>query len=291
MTNDFKFKVSVVIPSYNNYESFERTINSVLIQDYDDYEVVVTDDSSNDEIQNLINSLNNPKISYFKNPDRLGVPENWNLGLSKANGEYIKILHHDDWFMDEYSLGKFVKLLDENSDCDFGYSKSVDVDTVSGKIKKRKAEKYVNKLKKECFELFLNNRIGAPSVTIFRNKKHIFFDQNLTWVVDIDFYLQWLNITQNIAFACEDLINIGISPSQVTNACLNHKEVEIYEQFYLYDKYKEFLKDSKYLNSLKKMLKRFDVKDLDSLKAIVPSNIEIPEEMFSKVFSRQYRLF
>lgn len=282
MNEDFLVKVSIIIPSYNNSESFKRTITSVINQDYNDYEIIVTDDSNNDDIQNLVDELNHPKIRYFKNLIPLGVPENWNEGLKKASGEYIKIIHHDDWFENKDSLRKFIDLLDKNPDSDFGYSKSVNVDLETCKIKKRKAEKYVKQLSEDCFELFFNNRIGAPSVTIFRNGKNIFFDKNLTWVVDVDFYIQWLLKNKNIAFINEILINIGISHSQVSNSCLNNGTIEISEQLYLYNKYKEFLKDPKYKKPLKRMIKQFKIENLASLKDIIPPNIELPQELFKR---------
>jgi len=284
--SDFSVKVSIAIPAYNNLESFKRALDSILIQKFQDYEVVVTDDSNNDNIKNYLAELNNPKVKYFKNPTALGAPENWNEAIRKSNGEYIKILHHDDWFTHEHSLEKFVKLLDKHPESDFGYAKSVDVDIETGKIKTRNAEKYVERLKKNCFELFLTNRIGAPSVTIFRNGKNLFFDKNLKWVVDMDFYIQCLINNSNLAFANEVLINIGISSTQVTKICENNQNIEIFEQFYLYDKYKNYLQDKKYQKELSKLIKKFKIKDINILKDILSDGIEIPEKISKNLSKR-----
>ena len=281
--SDFSVKVSIAIPAYNNLESFKRALDSIFIQKFQDYEVVVTDDSSNDDIKDFLAVLNHPKVKYFKNPTPLGAPENWNEAIRQASGEYIKILHHDDWFSQEDSLEKFVKLMDKHPESDFGYAKSVDIDVETGKIKTRKAEKYFKRLKKNCFELFLTNRIGAPSVTIFRNRKGLFFDKNLKWVVDMDFYLDCLIKNSNLAFANEVLINIGISNTQVTKSCVDNKEVEIFEQFYLYDKYKEYLQDKKYQKELSKLIKKFKIKDINILKDILSDDIEIPETISKKL--------
>jgi len=287
MNKIFDVKVSITIPTYNNFKSFKRALNSVLVQKFDDYEVIVTDDSKNDDVKKFVESLNIPKIKYFKNPTPLGSPKNWNEGIKKASGEYIKILHHDDWLADENSLEKFVKLLDENPKSDFGYSKSVNFETETGKIKTRRAEKYVEKLEDDCFELFLTNRIGAPSVIIFRNGNNFFFDENLKWVVDIDFYIQCLLKNNNIAFLNEVLVNIGISKTQVSKTCTNNQSVEIFEQFYLYDKYKMYLKDEKHQEELIKLTKNFKIEDLESLKKIVPDEIEIPEKIIKYFFKKR----
>ena len=125
--------------------------------------------------------------------------------------------------------------------------------------------------------LFLSNRIGAPSVTIFRNKQEYLFDKNLKWVVDIDFYINALTQNNNIAFIKDNLVIIGLSESQITKSCQNNRETEIYEYFYLYKKYQKYLKDEKYQKELIKILKKFKIRSLDELKKILPADIEIPE--------------
>jgi len=287
MKKNFDVKVSITIPTYNNFNSFKRALNSVLVQNFQDYEVIITDDSDNDDIRIFVDKLNIPKIKYFKNPIPLGSPGNWNEGIKKATGEYIKILHHDDWLADENSLKKFVKLLDENPQSDFGYSKSVNFETETGNVRSRKAEKYVEQLENDCFELFLTNRIGAPSVVIFRNNNGFLFDEALTWVVDIDFYIMCLLKNKNIAFQNEVLVNIGISKTQVSKTCENNRDIEIFEQFYLYDKYKAYLSDEKHQEELIKLTKNFKIKDLESLKKIVPNNIEIPEKIINHLSKRK----
>lgn len=290
MNGNFCAKVSIIIPSYNNFESFKRVLNSVLSQKFQDWEVIITDDSDNDEIKNFLAKLEMPKIKYYKNETRLGSPENWNEGIRKANGEYIKILHHDDWLADANSLEKFVKLLDEKPLCDFGYAKSVNVDTETGEIKSRKAEKYVARLQKDPFELFLSNRIGAPSVAIFRNgkplNKSLFFDTNLKWVVDIDFYLQCLTQNNNIAFLNEVLINIGISKTQITKTCQNDEKIRLFEQLYLYNKYKSRLQENKYQKSLISLVEDLNIRDLEQLESLLPQPMEIPEKIV-KHFSKR----
>lgn len=226
-------KISIVIPTYNNFESFKRTFDSVLSQFYQDYEILITDDSTQDDIYNFITSVNLIKVKYFRNSPALGVPENWNEGIRRASGEYIKILHHDDWFASRDALGKFVMLLDENPQSDFGYSKSVDVDIYSGKCKHRKAERYVESIKENFSELIYHNRIGAPSVTVFRKNSNIYFDQKLKWLVDVDFYIQAIIRNKNLSFLNEELVKIGIHEDRLTNYCDKMIGLEEKEQAYL----------------------------------------------------------
>ena len=91
-------KVSICIPTYNQVEYLKKCIQSILAQDYLDYEIVISDDSTNDTVKSYIDSLNlNQKISYYRNSPSLGTPENWNHAISKAKGKYIKVLHSNRW--------------------------------------------------------------------------------------------------------------------------------------------------------------------------------------------------
>ena len=92
---------------------------------------------------------------------------------------------------------------------------------------------------------------------------------------------------KNIAFQNEVLVNIGISKTQVSKTCENNRDIEIFEQFYLYDKYKAYLSDEKHQEELIKLTKNFKIKDLESLKKIVPNNIEIPEKIINHLSKRK----
>lgn len=284
---NFKVKVSVTIPTYNDLESFKRTLDSVLHQTFQDFEIIITDDSENNDIKIHTELLKDNRIKYFKNAHNLGAPKNWNEGIKQAQGEYIKILHHDDWLADEKSLQKLVELMDKNPQCDFGYAKSVDFNLETKKIKVRKAEKYVSKIEKNPFELYLCNRIGSPSVVIFKNVNNLLFDENLKWLVDVDFYINALMKNNKIAFLNEILVNIGISQKQLTKSCQNNKNIEIYELFYLFNKYKENLNCEKYYSKLTKALKRFQICCLEKLKEIIPQEFEIPEKIVNKLSKRK----
>lgn len=233
-------KISILIPTYNNKESFLRTFNSVLMQDYQDYEIIITDDSTTNAIENIVKKFDCSKVKYFKNQIRLGAPENWNECLRKASGEYLKILHHDDWFATQDSLGKFVKLMDDNPNSLLGFSKGVNFKIKTGEKRYRHNEKYVEMLKKDFSELILNNRIGAPSVTIFRNGTGVYFDKNLKWLVDVDFYINLLIKNNNLAFINEELIYIGIQSNRLTDKCMEDETIEEREALYIKEKYKEY---------------------------------------------------
>lgn len=232
-------KVSICIPTYKQPSLFKRTLNSVFIQDYKDYEVIITDDSTDDCIKEIIKEFPDfEKLSYIKNEKRKGSPDNWNEAIDHAKGEYIKILHHDDWFSSKKSLANFVGLLDNNILADFAFSSSevYGPNQVFKYLYKPKQEQ-INKLKIGVDYLFPRNFIGCPSSTIYRRKTNGKFDSRLKWVVDLDFYISILRENNNFVFCPEPLVCITEdSPHQVTRECAGDKKIEVFEWIYLYNK-------------------------------------------------------
>jgi len=115
--------VSICIPAFNQPDYLKRLLESIFIQTFNNYEIVITDDSNNDKISKLVEFYSDIRVHYYKNSKSLGSPNNWNFALQCATGKYIKIMHHDDWFKDEFSLENFVNSIEENNDC-FVFSQS-----------------------------------------------------------------------------------------------------------------------------------------------------------------------
>jgi glycosyltransferase involved in cell wall biosynthesis len=226
-------KVSICIPTYQSPETLRRCVASILLQDFNDYEIIITDDSQNDDLKDISNI--DPRIKYIKNEYPLGSPENWNKAISYAQGEYIKIMHHDDWFSNQTSLSQFVKSLDYNPQSLFVFSGCSDIGLKN--IKREISSKNSGLLKKNTDILFRNNIIGSPSVTMYRNNSNIQFDKNLIWLVDVDFYFRILNNNRNFVTIFDSLVNIGISENQTTNKCINNEKIILNEYLYVYKKF------------------------------------------------------
>lgn len=122
-------RVSVCIPAYRQPIYFARALRSVLEQQFDDFEVVVTDDSPDDEIQSVVTDAADSRVVYIRNAVRLGSPANWNAAVSRARGDLVKVLHHDDWLSSSESLGAFVRLLDRAPEVPIAFSASHVCDT------------------------------------------------------------------------------------------------------------------------------------------------------------------
>ncbi len=91
--------VSVIIPTFNRAHLIRETIDSVLKQTYQNFEIIIVDDGSTDNTAEVVKSYSDPRISYFYQPNS-GLPAKArNVGLTRASGEFIAFLDSDDiWF-------------------------------------------------------------------------------------------------------------------------------------------------------------------------------------------------
>lgn len=87
--------ISIVIPTYNRAEKLFIAVSRILQQDCKDFEVIITDNSSNNKAKYLIGSLKSKNIKYFKNKKNIGLINNLKKGITYARGRYI-MLHGDD---------------------------------------------------------------------------------------------------------------------------------------------------------------------------------------------------
>jgi glycosyltransferase involved in cell wall biosynthesis len=231
-------KVSICIPTYGEPWYFRRALRSVLEQDFTDFEVIVTDDSPNDAIADVLRETSDDRIVYMRNVRRLGVPANWNRGVDFATGEFVKLLHHDDCFSSSTSLSRFVGLLANDLGADFGLSASNVCDAEQRLRRVYSPADQLPGLRADPRVLLLGNWIGAPSATIYRRTVNARFDRRLIWVVDIDFYLSILTSTSRVTYSDEPLVSITDGAAhQVTNSVAKNPRLELFEWFYLYGKW------------------------------------------------------
>ncbi|HMU59983.1 MAG TPA: glycosyltransferase [Chitinophagaceae bacterium] len=225
--------ISICIPAYKNIKFLKRLFDSIAIQDFRDFEVIVTDDSPGKDVELLCNTYEASfSLIYYKNYPALGSPANWNKGISYAKGEWIKIMHDDDWFVSSRSLGIFASAT-KISDIRFIFSgfnnvsedNKFEVNTITA------YEKYL--LRKNPVNLLKRNFIGHPSTTLIRKDIVGKYDEKLKWVVDLEYYIRVLGTSGNFFLIDGSLINIGISKEQITSLVFRKPDIEIPENIYL----------------------------------------------------------
>jgi len=87
---------SIVIPTRDRPNLLREAIESALEQEFDDYEIIVSDNSTNSETEKVVSEFWSKKLKYFRTPKPLDMPRSWDFALSKANGRFITFLADDD---------------------------------------------------------------------------------------------------------------------------------------------------------------------------------------------------
>ena len=120
-------KYSVIVPIYNSRTTLQRCINSVIMQNFSDYELILINDGSNDGSGSIckLNAQRHPQIKYIEARNS-GVSVARNLGLDSAEGEYVLFLDSDDFVADDYFLHIDNILCQENVDMLLFASKTIE---------------------------------------------------------------------------------------------------------------------------------------------------------------------
>ncbi|MFK7979083.1 MAG: glycosyltransferase family 2 protein [Saprospiraceae bacterium] len=232
-------KVSIIIPTYQQVTYLRKLLDSVQSQLFTDYEVIIHDDSPSNIVQELVKNYPlNGKLQYFHNQPALGNPENWNAAIRRARGEYIKVMMHDDWFIDETSLGKFVQIMEDKPEVNFGFAAETFWDMRDNqKITNYLTAKEQKKMARAPEWLFFRNRVGMPSSTIFRRQLNQFYDSKLKYIVDLDFNLRAIMAQNDFAYHPAPLVCVTAGLDfQVTQSVHNNKSVELIEHAHVFNK-------------------------------------------------------
>jgi len=159
--------VSVIIPTYNRANLMKEAIKSVLKQTYQDFEIIVIDDGSTDNIEETVKGFNNFKIRYICHTDNQGVSAARNTGIRASRGKYIALLDSDDEWLPE-KLDKQIKILQDGSPkLGVVYSDLLYIDENGksmNKLRNRKKEGYIYE------DLLGENYVGPPSTLLVRKE-------------------------------------------------------------------------------------------------------------------------
>jgi len=195
----------------------EQLVDSVVRQTYQDWEIIVSDDSKDDFIREWCETL--PFIRYFHNGSRGKSSINMNNAILKATGELIKPMFQDDYFENKFALEKIVSQMKNEQ---WGICTS---------------SNHTPYHPPDVKELALgNNRYGCPSVVVFR-PCNILFDENLLWLMDCELYARMRHVF-GLPKLIKTTIHIGKWDGSVTNTALEeikkseHEYVDHKWQFY-----------------------------------------------------------
>ncbi len=218
-------KVSVVIPCYNLGRYLDETVASVLAQTYSDYEIIVVNDGSSDELTNqLLENFQRPQTRVIHTPNQ-GVASARNTGIAAAAGGYILPLDADDLIGPSY-LQQAVTVLDQNRE--FGI--------VTCLIEFFGAVDYQPPQPQFSLEQLLVRNVVGPCASLFRKadwERAGGYNTNMTggWE-DWDFWLSLLELGVEVYRLPEVLYQYRIRPESRERSISPDQRVELYLQLY-----------------------------------------------------------
>lgn len=196
-------EVSVIVTTYNRKSELTETVNSILAQTFEDFELIIIDNYSNYNFNALINSFNDIRIKSFQNKNHGIIAVNRNYGIKKATGKYIAFCDDDDiWFPEK--LEKQIKCLtDHKSDLVYSNIKII----FNNKSTTITNYSITNTLDK----LLLKSQITLSSVMV-KNNKNILFneDKALVAVEDYELWIRLKLLNLNFSFIKEPLVGYRV---------------------------------------------------------------------------------
>jgi len=123
-------KVSIALPVYNGEKYIEQTIKSVIAQDFDDLELIITDNRSEDRTKQICLDLaaTDQRIVYIENPHNLGAAPNYNAGYQLARGDYLKWCAHDDLISPNF-ISACLSALEADPRATLAFARTICIDT------------------------------------------------------------------------------------------------------------------------------------------------------------------
>lgn len=179
-------KISICIPAYEmggrGAEFLSEALGSILAQNFKDFEVIVSDQSNNAAVRDVCREwADSFKIVHIWNREgKRQAAANINRAIDEARGAIVKILFQDDLIWDQTALSKIYMALSENGPdwllC--GSCITRDGHTIDRTMVPKLSEKLH----------FGKNTVSSPSVLAFKRACDERFDENLVWLMDVDFY-------------------------------------------------------------------------------------------------------
>jgi glycosyltransferase involved in cell wall biosynthesis len=186
--------VTAIIPTYNRCDFLSQTINSVLAQDYGDFEILVIDDGSIDNTRQTIAEIKDNRIKYF-HKNNGGASSARNIGLKNAQGQFICFLDSDDLWPDNF-LKTMINRLLKNPQYGAAYCmRTLLFEDGSTKPSYQKEFFFSGQVTAQLFQ----KTFIQTSTICFRGKilEGIFFDESLTNGEDVDI---WLKVSTKTKF-------------------------------------------------------------------------------------------
>ncbi len=192
-------RVSILIPVFNGERFLAECLESISIQDFDDFEVLIADDGSTDGSAEVIRHYaeRDARIRWWRNPRNLGIGGNSNACLEQARGRFIKYVFQDDKLLKASVVRRMVEILEGDASLALVVSAALLIDEESRPIRERYCFRKSGVW--EGGQVVIHclaenaNKIGEPSLGMFRKSQAgEGYDIRFKQLLDLDFWFSLL---------------------------------------------------------------------------------------------------
>ncbi len=226
-------RISICIPAYKKPEYVVRAIQSIIKQSYKEVEIVISDDSPNEDIKIAIQPyISELDIKYYHNQPALKSPMNWNNALDKATGDFVMLLHQDDWLHDSKALEIYIETFKGHPEAGFVFCKNTAIQPDGVELNLQAIKSLLGNMDQKPRHILRANVIGPPSNVMLKKSIPIRYDVNYIWLVDVDYYVQLLEAGNAYVYLDQHLVSIGLHEDQTTVFCRNNEDVIVKENIH-----------------------------------------------------------
>lgn len=220
-------KISVVMTLFNTPEEYlKKTVESILGQTFSDFEFIITDDSNQWDYKTFFESFNDARIQYIKSDVNKGPGHGRNVGIKKAQGEYVAIVDSDDVYLPN-RLQVQADFLDKNPD----------VAVVSAAFKysnKNKIPAVIENDEEIKAALLFDAQIANP-LAMFRresfSEKNLFYSEDINLCEDYELWLNTMLAGLKLANINQVLMIYTRRPGQLTKS-RTQKQIDTIKHVY-----------------------------------------------------------
>ncbi len=229
--------VSIIMTCHNGEKFLNEAIQSIINQSYSNWELIFYDNLSSDKSADIIKNFKDDRIKYFKSEKLLNLGTIRKLSLDQCNGFFITFLDTDDYWV-EFKLEKQVKKFQENNKIDILYSNYFI--NINQKIQKKTKNLFKGYCQSKIIESYIDGSPLTAWLTLMVKKETIkkleySFDNNTHISSDFDMIIRLSNFS-NFDYLEDYLAYYRIHEGNESR----NKQSEIYELFYVVNKFSEY---------------------------------------------------
>lgn len=242
-------KLSIITINRNNAEGLRKTIESVVVQTFTDFEYIVIDGASTDESVEVIKQYED-KITYWVSEPDKGIYNAMNKGILKSHGEYLQFLNSGDYLVDENVLKKIF-----DKDCCAGilYGDRIDLNNAGCDV-----VKFTDKLK---FSFFVQSTLSHQA-SFFRKDcfdRFGLYEEQYKYASDWLLYMDWI-FRRNVSYQYLNFPVVYYDVMGVSSLSENRSEMMIERENILIKEFAGFCDDMKELFALREQQRYLDAK-------------------------------